>query len=81
METWNGKMKNEDEWEYNWTPMFDDMVEMVGEWKNDSEKWWEMVEHEMDMLDDMMDGKNEAINLASCLVTTHIPPSYHYSMD
>ena len=51
-------------------PLFDDMVEMVGEWKNDSEKWWEMVEHEMDMVDDMMDGKHEAINLASCLVTT-----------
>ena len=43
MATRNGKMKNEDEWEYNWTPMFDDMVEMVGEWKmivkNDG-KWW-----------------------------------------
>ena len=26
----------------------------------------------MDMVDGMMDGENEAINLASCLVTTYI---------
>ena len=66
METWNGKMKNEDEWE-NIGTMIDDMVEMGDEWKI---WWWKMMEHEMDMMDDIWCGEIEATNLASCLLTT-----------
>ena len=59
--------------------MIDDMVEMGDEWKI---WWWKMMEHEMDMVDDIWCGEIEATNLASCLLTTiiyvyHIIILYH----
>jgi hypothetical protein len=43
--------------------MMDDMVE-------------KMMNEKMEMVDGMMGGKNEATNLASCLVTTILPSGY-----
>ena len=64
--TWNGKMKNEDEWENIWWDGGNGwLIDFF-----DGEKWWGMVGYDVGGGDENDDGENEAINLASCLVTT-----------
>ena len=68
MGKWKMKMNGK-----NIGTMIDDMVEMGDEWNI---WWWKMMEHEMDMVDDIWWVKNEATNLASCLLTTYIYYTY-----